>query len=85
MFNATNRGWAGQATAAFLGDVKEEVDYLRNWLYKGMSPNVAYDDMVHDMLINEVGRQKALLGKWQTAKDACAEYRFNPRLSEDLW
>ena len=85
-FNAAQKGTGAANAARIAGDIKEGIDYYKNVLYKGLSPEAAHQDMVHDLTINRLGLSKGHSGKWNDAKDACAEFRdSNPRFPEKYW
>ena len=76
-FEATQRGVYGEKTAELLGDVKENYDYYKNRLVKGLSVIDAYADYLHDKDVNLQGRQQAKSGLYNRAKDACIYKRVN--------
>ncbi len=43
---------------------KEGIDCYRNVLYKGLSPEAAHQDMVHDLTINRLGLSIGRSGNW---------------------
>ena len=74
-YNATSRGHYGEITAQQLGDIKEQFDFYWNQLYKGKSEQEAIDDRTHDLDVNATGRSRAKLKMYNSAMDACADYR----------
>ena len=85
-FNVAQKGRGAANAARIAGDIKEGIDYYWNVLYKGLSPEVAHQDMVHDLTINRLGLSKGRSGKWNNAKDACAEFRdSNKDFPEKYW
>lgn len=69
-FEATQRGSTGEATAKYLGDLKERFDYFKNRI-KGVPPIEAYADYAHDQYVNDLGRQQAKNGLYSNSKDGC--------------
>lgn len=40
----------------------------------------------HDQSVNRIGRERAKLDKWQSAQDACADFRArNNDLPKEFW
>ncbi len=74
-FDATQRGKYGEKTAELLGNAKERVDYLKNRIFKNLSPFDAYVDYLHDKDINLQGRQQAKNGLYVDSKEACKYHR----------
>ena len=74
-FNVAQENEARAAAARFAGDAKELFDYYANTLYKGLSPEEAHQDAVHDMAINRFGLQRGLSGNWSSAEEACAHLK----------
>lgn len=69
-FEAANRGKYGELTAKYIGDAKERFDYFKNRM-RGISAIDAYSDYLHDIDINNQGRQQAKSGLYKNAKEAC--------------
>lgn len=85
-YNAASRGPGGYNTAKFLGDIKEEFDFYKNKLYKGLSEKEAIIDKQHDLAVNAIGRIRGDSGLYNSAMDACAEYRMkNPSFPSKYW
>lgn len=85
-YNAASRGPYGYNTAKYLGDKKEEFDYYKNRVYKGLSEEDAQKDKIHDLGINSIGRLKGDSGLYDNAQDACAKYRLkNPKFPKKYW
>ena len=85
-YNATSRGHYGEITAQQLGDIKEQFDFYWNQLYKGKSKQEAIDDRTHDLDVNTIGRSRAKLKMYNSAMDACADYRSkNTDFSKKYW
>ena len=74
-YEAANRGPWGAATAQFIGDAKEEFDYFKNRLYKGLSYPDALADYWHDKDVNKQGREMVHSPLYSNAKDACQYQR----------
>ena len=74
-FDAARRGDYGYKTAKWLGDKKEDFDYYYNQIRKGLSPENALKDQIHDKTINQIGRQLAKNKLYSTSKEACQPYR----------
>ena len=68
-FEATQRGWAGKNTAEVLSDGRE----LYGQFIKGDPP----EDKSADQKANLYGREAALSGKYNSAKEACSIFRVN--------
>lgn len=85
-YNAAKRGSIGEMTAIVLGNEKEAIDYFKNRLYKGLSPQASIKDYWNDITVNKIGRERALNDKYSSAKDACSDYRDkNKKLPERYW
>ena len=48
-----------------LGNAKEEFDFWDNQFRKGLSPQEAFSDRIHDRTINQIGRQMAKSGLYK--------------------
>ena len=85
-YNAAKRGVIGRATATFLGNEKEVVDYLRNRYIKGKDFMEARHDALHDIDVNKIGRERAEMSEYNSAQDACADFREkNKSLPKKYW
>ena len=85
-YNVAKRGLVGQATAVFLGNEKEMVDYLRNRYIKGKGFIAAKKDALHDIGVNKIGRERAEMSEYNSAQDACADFREkNKSLPKKYW
>lgn len=85
-YNAASRGPWGYNTAKFLGDAKEQFDFYRNQIYKGLDNNQATIDRQHDLNVNAIGRLRGDSGLYDSAEEACAEYRLqNPSFPKKYW
>lgn len=74
-YTASQRGAVGERTAQFVGDIKEEVDYFKNRIFRNISAENAYTDYLHDKDVNLQGRQLAKNPLYRNAKDACRYHR----------
>lgn len=74
-FEAANRGKYGAKTAQWLGDRKEDFDYYYNQLWKGLTPEQAEEDKLHDKMINKIARQRAKKRLYSNSREACQPYR----------
>ena len=85
-YNAASKGPWGYSTAKFLGDAKEQFDFYRNKMYKGLDNNQATIDKQHDLSINAIGRLRGDSRLYNSAEEACAEYRLqNPSFPKKYW
>ncbi len=85
-YNATKRGPCGEVMSQLLGTTKEVLDVPKNIFYKRKSTGESLQDFAHDMSVNQVGRDRAKSNKWQSAQDACADYREkNKYLPKEYW
>ncbi len=85
-FKAARRGELGEHTAEFLGNRKEDFDYYANRVYKGLNKKEAEADKMHDLNINQIGRNRAKNSNYGSAQDACADFReLNKSLPEQYW
>ena len=85
-YNAANRGFWGKKTADYIGNKKEQFDYLKNRYYKNISEDRAKADYYHDISVNQEGqnRVKSLINR--TAQEACSDYREkNKYLPRRYW
>lgn len=74
-YTAAKRGITGETTARFIGDIKEEVDYFKNRIFRNLSAENAYTDYLHDKDVNLQGRQLAKNPLYKDAKEACRYQR----------
>ncbi|MBE6453012.1 MAG: hypothetical protein E7012_05950 [Alphaproteobacteria bacterium] len=85
-YNAANRGFWGKKTADYLGNAKEQIDYLKNRYYKDIPEEKAKADYYHDTAVNQEGINRALQQTNQTAQEACSDYRAkNKYLPRRYW
>ena len=85
-YNAASRGPWGYNTAKFLGNAKEQFDFYKNQIYKGLNSNQAAIDEQHDLNVNAIGRLRGDSGLYDNAQDACADYRnLNPSFPKKYW
>ena len=85
-YNAASRGPLGYNTAKYLGNAKETFDFYWNQLYKGKSRAEAIADKSHDLGVNAIGRLRGDSGLYNSAQDACADYRLkNPSFPKKYW
>ncbi len=85
-YQAAKEGYIGQKTAEIAGDIKEIADYYKNRL-RGLTHQQAYEDFIHDRIINQVGINRATTGiKYPTASEACRDFRdYNPQLPQKFY
>jgi len=76
-YEAAQRGEIGENIAEKLGNAKEEFDFWDNQFRKGLSPQEAFSDRIHDRTINQIGRQMAKSGLYKNSREACYPYRVN--------
>ena len=76
-YEAAQRGEIGENIAEKLGNAKEEFDFWDNQFRKGLSPQEAFSDRIHDKTINQIGRQMAKSGLYKNSRKACYPYRVN--------
>ncbi len=76
-YEAAQRGKIGENIAEKLGNAKEEFDFWDNQFRKGLSPQEAFSDRIHDRTINQIGRQMAKSGLYKNSREACYPYRVN--------
>ena len=76
-YEAAQRGKIGENIAEKLGNAKEEFDFWDNQFRKGLSPQEAFSDRIHDRTINQIGRQRARSGLYRDSREACYPYRVN--------
>ena len=85
-YNAAARGPLGYNIAKYLGDEKEKFDFYWNQLYKGKSKSEAISDRNHDLFVNAIGRLMGDSRLYNSAQDACADYRLkNPSFPKKYW
>lgn len=85
-YKAAKRGEYGERVAEALGNEKEYFDYYKNQMFRGLNQKEAYDDYSHDMNINQIGRNRAKDGNFNSAQEACADFRKrNKALPEEYW
>ena len=76
-YEAAQRGRIGENIAEKLGNAKEEFDLWDNQFRKGLSPQEAFSDRIHDRTINQIGRQMAKSRLYRNSREACYPYRVN--------
>ena len=76
-YEAAQRGEIGENIAEKLGNAKEEFDFWDNQFRKGLLPQEAFSDRIHDRTINQIGRQMAKSGLYKNSREACYPYRVN--------
>ena len=85
-YNASMRGNLGSHTAKIFGDLKEYIDYFKNIWNKGLTTEEALQDLLHDSSVNQTGIERARLGIFQNAQEACSDYRKkNPSFPKKYW
>ena len=85
-YNAAMNGNLGAIAAKMFGNLKEDVDYFKNIWNKGLTTEEALLDKLHDMSVNQIGIERAQSGVFQSAQDACSDYRKkNPSFPKKYW
>lgn len=85
-YNAVKRGYYGEQTAQNLGFAKELVDKVKNNYIKDLSIQEVENDFRHDLMVNATGRARAKFGNYDTAMEACADFRNkNKKFPEKYW
>ena len=82
-YEAAKRGPFGSATAAILGYGREIADAAHNYLGKGLTWNDTKKDFQNDLNVNRVGRQQAAQNIYNSAQEACAQFKPNKLNEED--
>lgn len=69
-----------------LGELKEEFDFYNNIILKGLTWEQAVLDRYHDLNVNQMGRDKAKSGIYNSSYEACSHYReLNKEVPYELW
>lgn len=67
------------------GELKEAFDFYRN-LAKGFTWDKAITDFCHDLQVNQIGRDRAQQGLYNSSYEACADYRQkNKKVPLKVW
>lgn len=83
-FEAAQKSEESEKFAKFLGDRKEEMDYYKNQIFRGLSAAEALKDKNHDLEVNAYGlaqgRKERENPSGRTAKEVCKEKYSKNRL-----